>query len=40
MGRSFHKGRKSISTNHIPSGQFTEEGQIFEYPILNETDYK
>ena len=38
--RYFLKGNQTISKNHTPSGQFTEEGQIFEYPILNETDYR
>ena len=36
----FLKGQKTMSENHVTSGNFTEGGKIFEYPILSETDYK
>lgn len=36
----FLKGSKTMSGNHIPSGQFTTEGQIFTYPELSIEDYK
>jgi len=33
----FLKG--SMEKNHTPSGNFTKDGQIFEYPVLSEEDY-
>ena len=35
----FLKGRKQINSDHFPSGQFTEDGQIFEYPELSNDAY-
>lgn len=36
----FLKGEKTMAKNHIASGKFTDEGQVFEYPVLSQTDYK
>ena len=36
----FLKGSITMNENHIPSGKFTEAGQIFTYPILSEQDYE
>lgn len=35
----FLKGSNSFSQDHIPSGQFTPDGMIFEYPVISEQDY-
>lgn len=35
----FLKGNNTFSKDHIPSGQFTPNGKIFKYPLLNEQDY-
>ena len=36
----FLKGSKKMNENHLPSGQFTEGGQQFSYPVLSVEDYK
>ena len=36
----FLKGSKTMSENHIPSGRFTENGQVFKYPELSIEDYE
>jgi len=36
----FLKGSKTMGENHFPSGRFTADGQIFEYPTLSVEDYK
>ena len=36
----FLKGSKTMSENHMPSGRFTEGGQVFEYPELSIEDYE
>ena len=36
----FLKGSKTMDKNHIPSGKFTQDGQIFTYPELSIEDYK
>lgn len=36
----FLKGADKMEKNHYPSGRFTEDGQIFEYPELSIEDYK
>ena len=36
----FLKGKRTMTGNHVISNTFTEGGQEFEYPELNETDYK
>lgn len=38
--RYFLKGKETIDQDHITSGQFTEGGKEFAYPILNETDFE
>ena len=38
--RYFLKGSNTMNQNHIPSGKFTEAGQVFTYPILSEQDYE
>ncbi|MCI8272985.1 MAG: hypothetical protein HFJ55_02750 [Clostridia bacterium] len=35
----FLKGLTTFNKSHIPSGRFTEGGQIFEYPTLSIRDY-
>lgn len=35
----FLKGSNTMSENHIASGRFTEDGQLFLYPELSEEDY-
>ena len=35
----FLRGSKTMNQNHMPSGKFTENGQIFEYPELSVEDY-
>lgn len=36
----FLRGSKTMDKNHVPSGKFTENGQIFEYPVLSVEDYE
>lgn len=36
----FLKGSETMSENHVPSGKFTENGQIFTYPELSVEDYE
>lgn len=36
----FLKGSKTMGKNHMITGKFTNEGQLFEYPILSVEDYK
>jgi len=36
----FLKGSNTMSENHAPSGKFTEDGMMFEYPKLSIEDYK
>ena len=33
------KGANTMQKDHIPSGQFTDEGKIFNYPTLSIEDY-
>ena len=35
----FLKGASTMSRDHMPSGQFTENGRVFDYPNLSELDY-
>lgn len=35
----FLKGNKTLQEDHKTNGQFTENGKIFEYPTLSNTDY-
>ncbi len=34
----FLKGSNSFNKNHIPSGQFTQGGKVFEYPTISDID--
>lgn len=36
----FLKGSNEMSKDHTPSGQFTEGGKVFNYPVLNSRDYE
>lgn len=36
----FLKGSNTMDKNHTPSGKFTSDGQMFEYPTLSVEDYK
>lgn len=36
----FLKGANDFNTNHIPSGQFTEGGKMFNYPDLNNENFQ
>lgn len=36
----FLKGEKTMSKNHTISGEFTEGGQVFQYPTLSKEDYE
>ena len=36
----FLKGQTTINKDHTPSGQFTTNGKIFNYPTLSKVDYK
>lgn len=38
--RYFLKGSNDILKDHIPSGQFTEDGKMFSYPPLSSFNYK
>lgn len=33
------KGEDEFNKNHVPDGQFTEGGKVFEYPILSQANY-
>lgn len=35
----FLKGSETMNKDHIPSGQFTEGGKVFNYPPLSNKDY-
>lgn len=35
----FLKGENEINKNHIPNGQFTENGKIFTFPTLSKDNY-
>lgn len=35
----FLKGENNIGKTHNPDGQFTENGKVFEFPVLSEIDY-
>ena len=34
----FLKGNNYFSQDHIPSGQFTTDGKVFEYPVISSQD--
>lgn len=36
----FLKGSSTFNKNHVSSGRFTEEGQVFQYPTLSVYDYQ
>ncbi len=36
----FLKGSATMNKNHVPSGKFTDAGQIFTYPTLSVEDYQ
>ena len=38
--RYFLKGSNDILKDHIPSGQFTEDGKMFSYPPLSSSSYE
>lgn len=35
----FLKGSSTMNNDHVPSGQFTEGGKVFNYPVLSNSDY-
>lgn len=35
----FLKGEVKFNKTHFPNGQFTENGKVFEFPILSQVDY-
>lgn len=35
----FLKGSNTMNPNHVTSGKFTDEGQVFTYPTLSVEDY-
>ena len=35
----FLKGSNSFNQDHVPSGQFTENGKVFSYPTISSEDY-
>lgn len=37
--RYFLKGSNNFNQDHIPSGQFTPDGKVFEYPNISNQDY-
>ncbi len=37
--RYFLKGENEFNKTHIPNGQFTENGKVFEFPNLSQMDY-
>ena len=36
----FLKGESEFNQSHFPSGQFTENGKVFEYPSLSINNYR
>lgn len=38
--RYFLKGLQEFNQNHIPNGQFSEEGKVFTYPTVSNKNYK
>lgn len=38
--RYFLKGSNDMSKDHMPSGQFTEGGKVFSYPMLTTNNYE
>lgn len=36
----FLKGENEFNKNHVPNGQFTENGKIFEYPSLSQANFQ
>lgn len=36
----FLKGSNTMNQKHVPSGKFTNAGQVFTYPTLNVNDYE
>lgn len=38
--RYFLKGSNDMSKDHTPSGQFTEGGKVFSYPMLSTNNYE
>ena len=36
----FLKGESEFNQSHFPSGQFTENGKVFEYPPLSINNYR
>ena len=36
----FLKGSNDLSKDHVASGQFTDDGKMFEYPVLNASAYE
>lgn len=38
--RYFLKGANTMNKDHMPSGQFTQNGKVFTYPELGSSDYK
>ncbi len=37
--RYFLKGSNTFNEDHFPSGQFTQGGKTYEYPVLSQLDY-
>lgn len=37
--RYFLKGTSTMNADHTPSGQFSENGKVFNYPTLSNSDY-
>ena len=35
----FLKGSNTFKQDHIPNGQFIQDGKVFEYPVISENDY-
>lgn len=35
----FLKGEQEFSKNHVPNGQFTDNGKVFTFPILSTNNY-
>ena len=35
----FLKGSNTFEQDHVPNGQFTPYGKVFEYPVISENDY-
>lgn len=38
--RYFLKGSNDMIKDHTPSGQFTEGGKVFSYPLLSTMSYE